>query len=122
MAQITLYTQERQGAALGSIDVCRVKGAVGSLRIFTEEMREEIPLNWRQPASARVWQKNTPAAGKADLFLMVAEQEINLAKCKGAVALLVVSDIGAAIYWLAAGRSTGIEGFSGGAEALSHIV
>jgi hypothetical protein len=122
MTLITLFTQERPGAGLAHIDVCRVKGAVGPLRIFMEETKQDIPLDWRQPLSAPVYQKNTPAAGKADLLLMVAGQEVNLAKCAGALALLTVLSAGATIYWLVAGRCTGIKEFSGGAQALSEIV
>jgi hypothetical protein len=111
--EITLYTHEKQGAGLTLTNVLHVKGVV-ELQIVTEVMNWKVALLGNQSASAPVYQrnsqKNTPAAGKADLLLRIAEQEINLCRCEGGVAVVVLgTETTATIYWVRAGQCYKIE-------------
>jgi hypothetical protein len=107
MADITLYTHEGPGAGLTSGNVNRVKGAV-ALRIVTEGMEWQIPLTPRGGPVTRKPDKSThPVNGKADLLLQIAEREVDLAKCKGAVALYAAPT--ETIYWIEAGQCSRTE-------------
>jgi len=112
MADITLYTLERSGAGLTSTNVCRVTGAV-ALRITTAEQgTKEYPLRGGGGITT-TQEKNGPSiSGKANLYLKTTLQEIDLAKCRWAVALVTDDGQGynsATIYWITDGRCSEIE-------------
>jgi hypothetical protein len=124
MAEITLYTHERPGAGLTSIDVCRVKGAL-ALRIVTERMIRYYPLTGNQSDTIFPQPSTHPANGKADLRLQIAIQGgVNLAKCKWAVALVVVEGLegnNTTIYWINDRQCSEIEQCSSSAWARAEI-
>jgi hypothetical protein len=97
---ITLYTQERLGAGLTSTNVCCVKGAV-RLRVVSARQTWEYPIKDGQfMAPSRISETGSPVSGKADLRLQIAEKEIDLAKCKWAVALVISGWSETKIYWI----------------------
>ena len=109
MSEITLYTHERPGAGLTSTNVKSIKGAA-ELRIVTEGHAMKISLGWGNQAVTTMPDPHLhPSSGKADLRLKLADQsEVNLAKCRWAVAL-VVSLSDHTVYWLQEGRCTEIQ-------------
>ena len=58
---------------------------------------------------SRISETNSPDAGTADLRLQIGGKEIDLAKCKWAVALVVSEAGGTAIYWINDGRRSVVE-------------
>jgi hypothetical protein len=86
MADITLYTQEKVGAGLATVHVCRVKNA-GGVRVVSEVAACEYPVDPAMSPTLVNYGRFSPVSGKADLILKFAEQDIDLAKCKRAVAL-----------------------------------
>ena len=119
MTSITLYTHERPGAGLTSTDVCRVRGAA-QLRVVREGQICTYPTKGIGSASVEP-AKVSPEAGKADLRLQVAEEEIDLAKCKWAVALLVAWWNDTTIYWLDDGVCSAVQRAASGAFARADI-
>jgi len=65
--------------------------------------------------------KFSPVSGKADLLLNVAQQEIDLAKCKSAVALVISRPNETTIDWLGGGACSAIEPAANQAEAHGKI-
>jgi hypothetical protein len=124
MAQITLYTHERPGAGLTSINVCKVKGAIG-LRVITEGMIRQYRLTDSQNSMMFSQPGMHPSSGEAELRLQIAGQrEVDLAKCEGAVALVIVEGaIGknTTIYWIDAYHISEIEQCANFAFARSRI-
>ena len=89
--------------------MCRFKGAV-SLRIVTEGVTYECPLNTLRKAIMRSTNKNVrPAIGKANLCLRVEGGEVDLARMPGAFALMVTDKREAIVYWLKDGLCSEIE-------------
>jgi hypothetical protein len=107
MAHVTLYTREWDGAGLTITDVCRVKGAV-RLRVVSEGEVWEYPIKDVGPSTMR-HEKGRPVRGRAGLRLQIAEEEIDLAGCKGAVALIVSYGSEATVYWLDGGLCSDVE-------------
>src|SRR5215813_6345767 len=50
-----------------------------------------------------------PLLGRAELHLQIAEEDIDLARCKGAVALVVSHGREATVYWLYGGLCEDVE-------------
>jgi hypothetical protein len=98
----TLYIRERAGAPLTGTDLSRVRGAI-RLKVVSEGMVREYPIK-QSLASTHQPRGVSPVSGKADLWLQTAEQDIDIAKCQSAVALVVVGSADATIYWLDKGR------------------
>jgi hypothetical protein len=119
MTTITLYTHERKGAGLTSTDMCRVKGAV-RLKVVSAGETWEYPTKGIGPATMN-HEKFGPAAGEADLRLRIAEEDVDLAKCKGAVALSISGSSGTKIYWIEAGVCSEVEYLSFEGFACARI-
>jgi hypothetical protein len=107
MAHVTLYTRERYGAGLTITDVCRVKGAV-RLRVASDGEVWEYPIKNIGFATMK-HEKGGPVLGRAELHLQIAEEDIDLARCKGAVALVVSHGREATVYWLYGGLCEDVE-------------
>jgi hypothetical protein len=109
MPDLTLYTQERLGAGLTSTNICRVKGAVRFWAVHAGQTWE-FPIKDGQfmwPSRSR--KTGGSEAGKADLRLQIDGKEIDLAKCKWAVALVISGGAKAAICWIKDRRCSGVE-------------
>jgi hypothetical protein len=112
MAQITLFTHERSGAGLTSTNICEIGGAV-ALRIVTQGMIRHYPLIGIQNSTIYPRPSIHPDSGKADLRLQTERQgDVNLARCKWAVSLVVVEGIegnNTIIYWIDAHQCSKVE-------------
>jgi hypothetical protein len=119
MPEITLYTHEGPGAGLTSINVCRVKGAA-RLQVRIEGQTLEYPI--KGGAATTTYAAGSPVAGEADLRLRTGEEDIDLARCKGAVALVVSwSYTPTTIYWIEGGLCSKVVPFSRGFAAQAHV-
>ena len=120
MPDITLYTQEKVGVGLTTVNVCRVKNA-GGVRVVSEVAACEYPADPAMSPTLVNYGRFSPVSGKADLILKFAEQDIDLAKCKWAVALVVSRPGETTIYWLRDGLCSAIEPAANQAEARAKI-
>ena len=119
MPDITLYTQERQGAGLTSTNICRVRGAV-RLRVVSAGQTWEYPIKDGQfLAPSR--RETGSVSGKAELRLQIAEREIDLAKCKWAVALVISGWSETKIYWINNWLCSAVEPAADGNVARAEI-
>ena len=119
MPEITLYTHEGVGAGLTSINVCRVRGAA-RLQVRIAGQIQEYSI--KGGAATTTNAAGNPVAGEADLRLRIAEEDIDLAKCKGAVALVVSWPYTpTTIYWIKSGLCSKVEPFSRGFAAHTHV-
>jgi hypothetical protein len=119
MHEITLYTHERAGAGLTNTNVCRVKGAV-RLQVVSENEIRDYPAKGGGPSETK-HAEISPHTGKADLRLQTAEGEIDLAKCKWAVGLVVSGWNGTTIYWIGDGLCSHVEPVSMAGLARAKI-
>jgi hypothetical protein len=121
MPDLTLFTQERQGAGLTSTNICGVKGAV-RFRVVSAGQTWEYPIqDGRFMWPSRINKTDRPEAGKADLRLQIGGKEIDLAKCKWAVALVVSEAAGTTIYWIKDGRCSAVEPAANGNVARAKV-
>jgi len=90
------------------------------LRVVREGQISEYPIKGIGSASMKP-AKVSPEAGKADLRLQIAEEEIDLVKCKWAVALLVCWNETTTIYWLDDGLCSAFEDAASGVFAYARI-
>ena len=83
------------------------------MRVVSEGEVWEYPIKDTGPATMK-HEKGRPVLGRADLHLQIAEEEIDLARCKGAVALVVSHGREAMVYWLCGGLCSDVEFMASG--------
>ena len=70
---------------------------------------------------SRISKTDGPETGKADLRLQIGGEEIDLAKCKWAVALVVCGVAETTIYWIKARQCSGVEPAADGNAARAQV-
>jgi hypothetical protein len=117
MATATLYSVDRPGGGLARLNLDKIKG-VSYVTIRTPNWSAVHPLNSRMSSHLPGAQ---PETGVADLRLQIYGGETDLARCKGAMALVVSTGNHTTLCWIENRRCSGVEDRPAAAAALSDI-
>jgi hypothetical protein len=118
MADAILYTIERQGAGLMRTNLARVKGAT-LLKVDNGNQAVAHPLHGLRQSTAIASKGHL--TGVVHLRLEIGDSEIDLATCKGAVALVVTSRNHPDLFWIENGQCTDVAQPANFSEAVARI-